>query len=122
MICDNVTNVFNASVTLGSTVIIMGLASYYIFIVAGAVGLYCLLVFYFYRFTYNEVYNLGGAIKKYFFRALEDSVVGTETFQYYDKVEWFRMRFYDGIYMFRSIWKVNVKYLYHAFNIFCGMA
>lgn len=122
MICDNITNVFTSAVTLISTVIIMGLASHYIFIVGGVVTLYSVIVYYIFRIAFQEVFVLGGAPKRYFFKALQDSVDGAETLQFYDKVEWFRTKVYDGIYIFSAVWRTNLRFINHAFNILLGFA
>jgi hypothetical protein len=55
----------------------MGLASSYIFVVAGVVVVYSVIVYKMYRFVAQEVFVLGGPPKRYFFRALQDSVNGT---------------------------------------------
>jgi hypothetical protein len=55
-------------------------------------------------------------------QALEDYVTGIETIQFYDKVEWFRARVFDGIYFFSGIYKANLNYINHSFNILCGFS
>lgn len=100
----------------------MGLASHYIYIVGGVVMLYSILVYYIFRISAQEIFVLGGGPKRYFFKALQDSVDGSETLQFYDKVEWFRSKVYDGIYMFSAVWRTNLRFINHAFNILCGIA
>ena len=103
-----------------STIIIMGLASYYIWIVAAVVLVYEVGVYISYRLAAHEVFCLGAEPKKLFFRALEDSVAGSDNFQYFDKVQWFQMKFFDGVYIFNGVWRTNLKFLMHAFNILSG--
>jgi hypothetical protein len=100
----------------------MGLASTYIFAVAGGVVVYSIIIFKMYRFAAQEVFVLGGSPKRYFFRVLQDSVNGTETLQFYDKVQWYRSKVYDGIYMFSAVWRTNLRFIAHSFNILCGIA
>ena len=64
-------------VSLVSTIIIMGLASHYIYIVGGVVIMYSIFVYYIFRLAAQEVFVLGGGPKRYFFKALQDSVEGT---------------------------------------------
>ena len=55
-------------------------------------------------------------------QALEDYVTGIQTIQFYDKVEWFRARVFDGIYFFSGVYKANLNYINHSFNILCGFS
>lgn len=75
--CDQVVLILNNIVSLISTIVIMGLASYYIWIIAGAALIYCLVVFLIYRRTAREVFNVCGPIRQHFFRTFEDGVIGS---------------------------------------------
>ena len=49
--CDQTIIIFNNVVSLVATIVIMGLASYYIWIIAGAIGIYCVIIYLVYRRT-----------------------------------------------------------------------
>lgn len=53
---------------------------------------------------------------------MHDYIEGIETIQFYDKVEWFRARVFDGIYFFSGVYKANLLYISHSFNILNGFS
>jgi hypothetical protein len=61
-------------------------------------------------------------IRAHFCRVLEDAFVGGEVFNFYDKVEWFRLKVFDAIYMHSGIWKTNTKYAQYGFSVLIGFA
>ena len=120
--CDQTIVIFNSIVSLVATIIIMGLASYYIWIIAGAISFYCVIVYLVYRRAAREIWNICNPIRNYFFRTFEDAFVGSEVLKHYDKIEWFKLKVFDAIYMFSGVWKNNNRFILHGFNILIGMA
>ena len=86
------------------------------------VSVYTVLIYAGFRRAYQETFATGGSIKRYYFRSLNDYVNGVDSIQFYDKVEWFRARVFDGIYVFSVIWKCNMQFIIHSFNILSGFS
>lgn len=42
--------------------------------------------------------------------------------RHYDKIEWFKLKIFDAVYMFSGVWKNNNRFALHGFNILIGMA
>lgn len=76
MTIDSLSAVFSNLVALISTIVIMGIASYYIWIVAGIVLVYIVACYLAFRRAYQETFATGVLTKRFFFRVLQDYVDG----------------------------------------------
>ena len=83
---DEAITIFSSFVSLVSTVVIMGLASSYIWIIGVAVLFYCGVIYLIFRRSQREIFNVCGVIRAHFFRTFENAVEGSDVIQYYDKV------------------------------------
>lgn len=100
----------------------MGIVSYDIWIVAGVTLVYTTCCYAQFRRAYQEDFIAGADTKLFYFKCLHDYIEGIETIQFYDKVEWFRARMFDGIYFFSGVYKANLLYISHSFNILNGFS